>query len=309
MTRPLAGSGRRAGPGSRPPTPVAAPPDDQGNDARSASAAGSPTEVTINGTNLKGNPELDRARSASRRDPADGSNADAANWKTKLDGRPRDGRRRLPDPGPDRAGLSNPFLFAVGQLPQVAETEDNSTFETAQAIPSPVVVEGQAAGNDVDYFKFAGKKGERIVVDAQCARIGSGVDPSIRLTTAGRRLRRLGRRHARPAHRRPARRPPCPRTPITSSRSPTRATRAAAGRSTGWSSARCPMAEEIYPLGGRGARRSAWSSAAGRCPTLATSPPRRSTRRSTLDVGPAPRRPAVDRRARARPRRRVAARR
>ena len=30
----------------------------------------------------------------------------------------------------------------------------------------------------------AGRKGQRIVVDAQCARIGSGIDPTIRLTTA-----------------------------------------------------------------------------------------------------------------------------
>ena len=49
----------------------------------------------------------------------------------------------------------------------------------------PVVVEGQVAGNDVDYFRFRGKKGELIVVDAQCARIGSGIDPTLRLTTAG----------------------------------------------------------------------------------------------------------------------------
>ena len=83
-------------------------------------------------------------------------------------------------------GLSNPFLFAVGQVPQIQEKEDNSTFETAQPVTSPAVVEGQLAGNDVDFFKFAGKKGQFIVVDAQCARIGSGVDPSIRLTTAAR---------------------------------------------------------------------------------------------------------------------------
>ena len=82
-------------------------------------------------------------------------------------------------------GISNPFLLAVGQLPQVAEKEDNSTFETAQAIPDPpLVIEGQVAGNDVDFFRFHGKKGQLIVVDAQCARIGSGIDPTIRLTTA-----------------------------------------------------------------------------------------------------------------------------
>src|SRR5262249_31154484 len=80
-------------------------------------------------------------------------------------------------------GLSNPLLFSVGQLPQVTEAEDNGTVDAAQAIPAPAVVEGQAASNDVDFFRFPGKKGQRIVVDAQCARIGSGVDPTIRLTT------------------------------------------------------------------------------------------------------------------------------
>src|SRR4029077_13212779 len=82
-------------------------------------------------------------------------------------------------------GISNPILLAVGQLPQVLEKEENSTFETAQKVPEPpLVVEGQVAGNDVDFFRFHGKKGQMILVDAQCARIGSGIDPSIRLTTA-----------------------------------------------------------------------------------------------------------------------------
>ncbi len=85
-------------------------------------------------------------------------------------------------------GISNPHLLVVGQLPQVADKEDNSTFDTAQVLPRvPVVVEGQAPGNDVDYFRFHGKAGQVIVVDAQCARIGSGIDPTIRLTTAAPR--------------------------------------------------------------------------------------------------------------------------
>ncbi len=59
-----------------------------------------------------------------------------------------------------------------------------ASFEAAQSIPSPCVVEGTSAGADVDYFRFPGKKGQRIVVDAQCARIGSGVDPQLRLMRA-----------------------------------------------------------------------------------------------------------------------------
>ncbi len=79
-------------------------------------------------------------------------------------------------------GVSAPLLFSIGQLPQVAEIEDNNRIDAAQAVAAPAVVEGRVAGNDVDCFRFAGRKGQKIVVDAQCARIGSGVDPTIQLS-------------------------------------------------------------------------------------------------------------------------------
>ena len=85
-------------------------------------------------------------------------------------------------------GLSNPFLFAVDQVPHCAEVEENSSFGLAQPVETPVIVEGQASGADVDYFRFSGRKGDRVVIDAVCARIGSGVDPSLRLSTLGRRF-------------------------------------------------------------------------------------------------------------------------
>jgi hypothetical protein len=141
------------------------------------------TELTVSGTNLTGSPQIIAPFPIVA---AILPNSDGATLRLKLAVSPTAAvgiyaiRVKTDD------GLSNPVLFAVNQVPQVAEKEDNSTFETAQVIPSPVVVEGTTAGNDVDYFKFAGKKGQRIVVDAQCARIGSGVDPQIRLTTATR---------------------------------------------------------------------------------------------------------------------------
>lgn len=148
---------------------------------------GTASDVTIGGSNLVGRPRL-IAPFEFKIAPATKPSTDAAKWTFSLDVAPGTPigvymvRVQTDD------GLSNPFLFAVGQLPQVAEAEDNSRFETAQAVPAPVVVEGQSAGNDVDFFKFPGKKGQRIVVDAQCARIGSGVDPTIRLTTAKRKF-------------------------------------------------------------------------------------------------------------------------
>ncbi len=143
---------------------------------------GEPTEVTVTGAGLEGKPRLIAPFTAE----VAVAGGDAASWKLKITPAADTPvgvylvRVRTED------GLSNPFLFAVGQVAQVAEKEDNGSFDAAQVIPSPVVVEGQSAGNDVDFFRFPGRKGQRIVVDAQCARIGSGVDPSIRLTTAGR---------------------------------------------------------------------------------------------------------------------------
>ena len=111
--------------------------------------------------------------------------SEASNWKVKLNVAADVAVGVYPIRVQTDDGISNPFLLAVGQLPQVDEKEENSTFELAQAIPEPpLVVEGKVAGNDVDFFRFRGRKGQRIVVDAQCARIGSGIDPSIRLTAA-----------------------------------------------------------------------------------------------------------------------------
>lgn len=146
---------------------------------------GEATEVTISGTNLAGNPQL-IAPFAFQVEPIPAPSPNPAAWKLKLTVPAETPLGVYPIRVKTDDGLSNSFLFSVGQLPRVAEAEDNSTFETAQAISTPAVVEGQSAGNDVDFFRFPGKKGQQIVIDAQCARIGSGVDPTIRLMTAAR---------------------------------------------------------------------------------------------------------------------------
>ena len=124
---------------------------------------GAPTDATFAGASLAGNPQL-VAPFACNVENLPGS--DAANWKVKLTVAADVALGVYPVRIRTDGGLSNPFLFAVGQVGQVAEVEDNSTFEQAQAITPPVVVEGQSAGNDVDYFKFAGKKGAKLVIQA-----------------------------------------------------------------------------------------------------------------------------------------------
>jgi hypothetical protein len=145
---------------------------------------GHATEVTVSGTNLAGNPRLIAPFAFRMETPPASVKSDAANWKIKLTVADDVAVGVYPIRIQTDDGISNPFLLAVGQIPQVDEKEDNSTFETAQAIPDPpLVVEGETPANDVDFFRFRGRKGQVIVVDAQCARIGSGIDPTIRLTS------------------------------------------------------------------------------------------------------------------------------
>ena len=148
---------------------------------------GAVTDVTIAGANLLGRPRLIAPFAFTTGQPSTPGTNPAA-WSFSISVAPETAVGVYVVRVQTEDGLSNPFLFAVGQVEQVMEKEDNSRFELAQAIPSPCVVEGQAAGTDVDYFKFPGKKGQHVVVDAQCARIGSGVDPTIRLMTAARQF-------------------------------------------------------------------------------------------------------------------------
>ena len=144
---------------------------------------GHTTELTISGANLAGSPRI-IAPFAFKID-ASAAKSDASSWKLNLTVDPGTAVGVYPIRIQTDDGISKPILLAVGQLPQVVEKEDNSTFDAAQVVPDPpLVIEGQSAGNDVDFFRFHGKKGQVILVDAQCARIGSGIDPSIRLTAA-----------------------------------------------------------------------------------------------------------------------------
>ena len=163
-------------------TAQAAPPQ-VGSTAPFGLQRGVATELTVNGSNLANNPRL---LTPFKIVLCEGlpKGSSASSWKARVTADPATPVGVYPVRVQTDDGLSAPFLLSVGQLNQVAEKEDNSAFELAQSFTTPAVVEGQVGANDVDYFRFAGRKGQKIVVDAQCARIGSTVDPMIRLTTA-----------------------------------------------------------------------------------------------------------------------------
>jgi len=85
-------------------------------------------------------------------------------------------------------GVSSLFFFCVDSLPNIQEVEDNSSFDKAQKIEVPAIVNGECAGGDVDFFRFTAKKGQRLVIETESARLGSGIMPQLRLTDGKQRF-------------------------------------------------------------------------------------------------------------------------
>jgi hypothetical protein len=89
-----------------------------------------------------------------------------------------------------RGGVSNLHLFMVDDLPTVAEQGGNSTPAGAQEIAPPVAVDGACEALGFDYYKFHAKRGQRLSVEVVATRLGSPLDPVVRLLdSAGRELR------------------------------------------------------------------------------------------------------------------------
>lgn len=87
-------------------------------------------------------------------------------------------------------GISTPRSFVVGQNAEIRETEANNTKETANVIQYDQCINGQVgAAKDVDFYKFAGKAGERVIATCHAARIDSPLFCAIEIySPSGKRL-------------------------------------------------------------------------------------------------------------------------
>lgn len=77
-------------------------------------------------------------------------------------------------------GVSNFRLFCIDDLPQITE-ENNNTRETAQAVPIPCVVCGRIDAEKSDFYKISVTAGQRLCFEILGRRLGSPLDPMIRL--------------------------------------------------------------------------------------------------------------------------------
>jgi hypothetical protein len=77
-------------------------------------------------------------------------------------------------------GVSNPRAFVAGDLNEVQEKEPNNDVEQAQRVENNSTINGSMANpTDVDYYVFAGKKGQRIVFSCLASTIDSRFHPGL----------------------------------------------------------------------------------------------------------------------------------
>ncbi len=81
-------------------------------------------------------------------------------------------------------GVSNVKLLLVDDLPTVAKNGKNKSRATAQAVQPPVAVEGACDAESFDYYQLEVAEGERLSVEVFAARLGSALDPVVRLLDA-----------------------------------------------------------------------------------------------------------------------------
>lgn len=88
-------------------------------------------------------------------------------------------------------GLSNPRMFCVGVLKEVIETEPNNLLKQANEVEIGTTINGTCEVATLDFFKFAAKQGQRVIVDCQAFRIDSRLDATLVLyNSTGRELER-----------------------------------------------------------------------------------------------------------------------
>jgi hypothetical protein len=87
-------------------------------------------------------------------------------------------------------GVSNPRPFVVGDLPEIEEKEPNNDVPQAQKVELNTVINGVInQPTDVDYFSFAGKKGQRVLLHVAASSLDSKAHPAVEVyDTAGNRL-------------------------------------------------------------------------------------------------------------------------
>lgn len=92
------------------------------------------------------------------------------------------------------AAAANKLRLALGHDPELLSTGTNLTAATAQPVTLPITLNGRIAAAKADlpthnYFRFAARKGQQIVVEVNARRLGSPLDSLVEVLDAqGKRI-------------------------------------------------------------------------------------------------------------------------
>ena len=81
-------------------------------------------------------------------------------------------------------GISNLHLFMIDDLPSVSKSGTNKNSASAQRLNLPVAVDGACEELGFDYYQFHARKGQRVSIEVVANRLGSPLDPVVRLLDA-----------------------------------------------------------------------------------------------------------------------------
>lgn len=87
-----------------------------------------------------------------------------------------------------RFGVSNPRLFCVSHRLKEVAYQGPASAASPQVIAVNSVVNGTCGGNREDVFRFAARKGQRLVVECQAGKLDSAMDATLSVTTAEGKL-------------------------------------------------------------------------------------------------------------------------
>lgn len=86
-----------------------------------------------------------------------------------------------------KSGLTYARTFWIGQFPSVEEKEPNTQLDQAQELALGSTIQGVIENEDVDYYKFTAKKGERISAELEGIRLGMiNMDPYLAILDSKR---------------------------------------------------------------------------------------------------------------------------
>lgn len=144
---------------------------------------GKTTDVTIRGSNLAGATQL-WTSFASKASLApnvknNGKNAASVVYRISVPANVVPGIHAIRIATPN--GVSALKLFVVDDLSSVAQKNGNTSVTAAQTVKIPAAIDGTVAALTRNYYRFHAKAGQRISFEVLARRIGSPLDPMIRI--------------------------------------------------------------------------------------------------------------------------------